>query len=67
MFNTFFFSQYCLYMNDEIVTELLGCALQYLVPEFAVTIFALCDSNYKFLRKHKSFQTSVSDFKVSEH
>ena len=37
-------------MHDEIVTELLGCALQYLVPEFAVPIYALCDSNYKLLR-----------------
>ena len=51
MFNTFFFSQNCLYMDDEIITELLGCALQYYVPEFLVPIYALCDSNYKLLRK----------------
>ena len=66
-FNSFFFSQNSLFMSDDIVTDLLGCAFQHLVPEFTVPIYALCNSKFAFKRPAKHFMTCESKMKVTEH
>ena len=70
LFKDFFFSQNCLYMNDQIITSLLDECFDYLVADCAVPIFALCSASYKYTAtKDKllhEYYSCDSDKKVSE-
>ena len=47
-FKDFFYSQNCLYMTSKIVTALLSCCLQYMIPECLVPIYALCNNQFEY-------------------
>lgn len=61
LFKEFFFSQNCLYMDDEIVTSLLEECFNYLVPECTVPIFAFCSARYTF-RQSTDSQKLVHEY-----
>lgn len=46
LFEQFFFSQNCMYMDDYIVSTLLQESVTYCVPECCVPIFALCSAEF---------------------